>query len=227
MVRQHLNPDLGDPCWAVWLCPLTQLKILRWKFTAELPVLQLANSSSETRLPRSWFTPMNWTLQLQTTHILTQRPKGGRREHKANADFWSFFHPNRKAQTLRVLQCHKVRRWPEHHPRLAHSFQSTTSNHQRLQKWPCSLWLHEFHQRSTYPGSPGVKNLPANVGDMGSVPGPGTNIPHGVPEADGQMRCERGEQPKDSYQSGGFWSQHSILSHRGEKIKLWYLSTPF
>ena len=104
--------------------------------------------------------------------------------------------------------------FPKHH------LKSCPKGHQRLQRWPRSLWLHEFHHRGTYPGSPGVKNLPANVRDTCSIPGPGTNIPHGVPKADGQMRyhtSERGEQPKDSYQSGGFWSQHSILSHRGKK----------
>ena len=28
------------------------------------------------------------------------------------------------------------------------------------------------------PGGPVVKNPPANAGDMGSIPGPGTKIPH-------------------------------------------------
>ena len=32
-------------------------------------------------------------------------------------------------QTLQVLQCSTVTRWPEHHPRLLYSFQSATSNH--------------------------------------------------------------------------------------------------
>ena len=30
-----------------------------------------------------------------------------------------------------------------------------------------------------FPGSPGVKNLPSNVGDLGLIPGQGTKIPHG------------------------------------------------
>ena len=30
------------------------------------------------------------------------------------------------------------------------------------------------------PGGPVVKNLPSNAGDMGSVPGGGTKIPHAV-----------------------------------------------
>ena len=29
-----------------------------------------------------------------------------------------------------------------------------------------------------FPGSPVVKNLPSNAGDMGSIPGQGTKIPH-------------------------------------------------
>ena len=29
-----------------------------------------------------------------------------------------------------------------------------------------------------FPGSPGVKNLPSNAGDVGSIPGWGTKIPH-------------------------------------------------
>ena len=31
-----------------------------------------------------------------------------------------------------------------------------------------------------FPGGPVVKNLPSNAGDMGSVPGGGTKIPHAV-----------------------------------------------
>ena len=29
-----------------------------------------------------------------------------------------------------------------------------------------------------FPSSPGVKNLPSNAGDVGSIPGWGTKIPH-------------------------------------------------
>ena len=29
-----------------------------------------------------------------------------------------------------------------------------------------------------FPGCPVVKNLPCNAGDEGSIPGPGTKIPH-------------------------------------------------
>ena len=29
-----------------------------------------------------------------------------------------------------------------------------------------------------FPGGPGVKNLPWNAGDLGSIPGWGTRIPH-------------------------------------------------
>ena len=29
-----------------------------------------------------------------------------------------------------------------------------------------------------FPGGPVVKNLPSNAGDMGSIPGQGTKIPH-------------------------------------------------
>ena len=31
-----------------------------------------------------------------------------------------------------------------------------------------------------FPGGPEVKNLPAKAGDTGSIPGPGTKIPHAV-----------------------------------------------
>ena len=31
-----------------------------------------------------------------------------------------------------------------------------------------------------FPGGPVVKNLPSNAGDMGSIPGRGTKIPHAV-----------------------------------------------
>ena len=31
-----------------------------------------------------------------------------------------------------------------------------------------------------FPGGPGVKNLPSNAGDVGLIPGRGTEIPHAV-----------------------------------------------
>ena len=31
-----------------------------------------------------------------------------------------------------------------------------------------------------FPGGPVVKSPPANPGDMGSIPGPGTKIPHAL-----------------------------------------------
>ena len=33
-------------------------------------------------------------------------------------------------------------------------------------------------QSQDFPGGPMVKNLPYNAGDMGSIPGQGTKIPH-------------------------------------------------
>ena len=46
----------------------------------------------------------------------------------------------------------------------------------------CSL-LRVFSSRRTernFPGGPVVKNLPSKAGDMGSTPGLGTKIPHGL-----------------------------------------------
>ena len=40
------------------------------------------------------------------------------------------------------------------------------------------LLLKNLYQ--DFPGDPVVKNLPANTGDMGSIPGPETKIPHAV-----------------------------------------------
>ena len=37
--------------------------------------------------------------------------------------------------------------------------------------------------RGIFPGGPVVKNLPSSAGDMGSIPGGGTKIPH----AEGQL----------------------------------------
>ena len=37
-----------------------------------------------------------------------------------------------------------------------------------------------FHQSRDLPGGPVVKNPPANAGDTGSIPGPGTKIPHAL-----------------------------------------------
>ena len=35
-------------------------------------------------------------------------------------------------------------------------------------------------RRKGFPGGPVVKNPPSNVGDVGSIPGRGTKIPHAV-----------------------------------------------
>ena len=52
---------------------------------------------------------------------------------------------------------------------------------------PCSLHaraLHPSHDDQKYfqgvPGVPVVKNLPANAGDIGLIPGQGARIPHAV-----------------------------------------------
>ena len=56
------------------------------------------------------------------------------------------------------------------------------------------LWSHEgggslailyssvknIQPRRDFPGGPVVKNLPCNPGDVGSIPGQGTKIPHAV-----------------------------------------------
>ena len=38
--------------------------------------------------------------------------------------------------------------------------------------------LQKHYRPGDFPGGPVVKNPPSNAGDMGSVPGRGTNIPH-------------------------------------------------
>ena len=79
MVRQRLNPDLGDKCRAAWLCRFCH----KWRFSdesllfAELPVLQLANSCSGTRLPRSWFIPINWLSSYKHPNPVFQRRQKG------------------------------------------------------------------------------------------------------------------------------------------------------
>ena len=40
----------------------------------------------------------------------------------------------------------------------------------------CGNYLKQDNR--DFPGSPVVKNLPANAGDMGLIPGPGNKIPH-------------------------------------------------
>ena len=37
---------------------------------------------------------------------------------------------------------------------------------------------HQKAKLGDFPGSPVVKNLPSNAGDVGSIPGQGTKIPH-------------------------------------------------
>ena len=39
------------------------------------------------------------------------------------------------------------------------------------------------------PGGLVVKSLPANAGDMGSIPGPGTKIPHAVTKLATKLMC--------------------------------------
>ena len=41
------------------------------------------------------------------------------------------------------------------------------------------LQMAEFHSWDS-PGGPGVKNLPSNAGDTGSIPGRGTKITHAL-----------------------------------------------
>ena len=40
----------------------------------------------------------------------------------------------------------------------------------------CGNYLKQDNR--DFPDGPVVKNLPANAGDMGLIPGPGTKIPH-------------------------------------------------
>ena len=46
-----------------------------------------------------------------------------------------------------------------------------------LQDGTLAQWLKDHHFRD-YPGGPVVKNPPSSAGDMGSIPGQGTKIPH-------------------------------------------------
>ena len=48
----------------------------------------------------------------------------------------------------------------------------------------CGNYLKQDNR--DFPGSPVVKNLPANAGDMGLIPGPGNKIPH----VRGNWACE-------------------------------------
>ena len=48
-------------------------------------------------------------------------------------------------------------------------------------KTPSSyIWLCDDTRLQGFPGGPLVETLPSNVGDMGSIPGWGTKIPHAV-----------------------------------------------
>ena len=54
-----------------------------------------------------------------------------------------------------------------------------------MNEWKKKMWyvnIREYYsapeQQRDFPGSPGVKNPPSNVGDVGSVPGQGTKTPH-------------------------------------------------
>ena len=48
-----------------------------------------------------------------------------------------------------------------------------TTQKQKNPKNPIKKWAER-----DFPGSPVVKNLPSNAGDVGSTPGQGTKIPH-------------------------------------------------
>ena len=42
----------------------------------------------------------------------------------------------------------------------------------------CSLTKKNNNNNRNFPGGPVVKNPPSNAGDVGSIPGPGSKIPH-------------------------------------------------
>ena len=48
--------------------------------------------------------------------------------------------------------------------------------------------------RGNFPGGPVVKNLPCNAGDVGSIPGQGTKIPH----AAGQLSLRHNHWTRES-----------------------------
>ena len=54
--------------------------------------------------------------------------------------------------------------------------------------------------RRDFAGGPMVKNLPSNAGDVGSIPGLGTKIPHAAgqlsPSTQMKMECSQGEKKK-------------------------------
>ena len=41
-------------------------------------------------------------------------------------------------------------------------------------------WVPKGRRRKGFPGGPVVKNPPSNAGDVGSIPGRGTKIPHAM-----------------------------------------------
>ena len=49
-----------------------------------------------------------------------------------------------------------------------------------LTEHACTQHLNKNKLSQDFPGGPAVKNPPANAGDMGSIPGLGTKIPHSV-----------------------------------------------
>ena len=63
------------------------------------------------------------------------------------------------------------------------------------------------------PGGLVVKSLPANAGDMGSIPGPGTKIPHAV----GQLSPHATTREKPSccnYIAHMLWNSHATSEEK-------------
>ena len=57
----------------------------------------------------------------------------------------------------------------------------TDLNIQHLWQFPfLETEYNKYPKQSGLPGGPVVNNLPCNAGDTGSVPGQGTETPHGV-----------------------------------------------
>ena len=50
----------------------------------------------------------------------------------------------------------------------------------RVQQTAPNGWGSRTEGVEDFPGGPVVKNSPSNVGDMGSIPGQGTQIPHAM-----------------------------------------------
>ena len=106
------------------------------------------------------FTLMHWRRKWQPTPVFLPGKSHGWRS-LAGYGPWG----HKESDTTERVHFHPFRKLMAPRPRLV---------------GPIVTWVNLKHHCRDFPSSPVAKNLPANAGDAGSIPGPGTKIPQAL-----------------------------------------------